>query len=133
MEIGGQTQNYRIRPNLRHSLIKAEQIWNNHNFPYFKAQLKIKYYTYFCPCLRCQIEYIFTLNRWLNCGKSHLKSAKQQQQKSSESCQTFVIYSLIWHRMAFAPTSNDLNVIVCDSQAVKLSCLSQTCLYYTIF
>ncbi len=35
--------------------------------------------------------------------------------------------------MAFVPTSNDLNVIVCDSQAVKLSCLPQTCLYSTIF
>ncbi len=35
--------------------------------------------------------------------------------------------------MAFEPTLNDLNVIVCDSQAVKLSCLPQTCLYYTIF
>ncbi len=35
--------------------------------------------------------------------------------------------------MAFAPTSNDLNVIVCDFQGVKLSSLPQTCLYYTIF
>ncbi len=35
--------------------------------------------------------------------------------------------------MAFAPTSNYLNVIICDSQAVKLSCLPQKCLYYTIF
>ncbi len=92
----------------------------------------MKYYTYFCPYLRCQIEYIFTLNRQLNCGKTRLKSTKQKK-ASSESCQTVVIYSLIWHCMALAPTSNDLNVIVCDSPAVKLFCLPQTCLYYTIF
>ncbi len=122
---------YCIRPNLRHSLFKAEQIWNNHNFLYLR-QSKMKYYTYFCPYLRCQIEYIFTLNRWLNCNKASLKSAKQEK-VGSEICQNFVIYSLIWHCMDFAPTSNDLNVIVCDSQAVKLSCLPQTCPYYTIF
>ncbi len=91
----------------------------------------MKYYTYFCPYLRFQIEYIFTLNRLLNCGKTFLKSAKQKK-AGSESCQTFVIYTLIYHCMAFAPTSNDLNVIVCDSQAVKLFCLPQTCLCYTI-
>ncbi len=92
----------------------------------------MKYYTYFCPYLRCQIEYIFTLNRWLNCEKTCLKSAKQKE-AGSESRQTFVIYALIYHCTAFAPTSNDLNIIVCDSQAVKLSCLPQTYLYYTIF
>ncbi len=54
----------------------------------------MKYYTYFCPYLRCQIEYIFTLNRQLNCGKTHLKSAKQKK-AGSESRQTFVIYALI--------------------------------------
>ncbi len=92
----------------------------------------MKYYTYFCPYLRCQIEYIFTLKRWINCRKTRLKSAKPRK-ACSESRQTFVIYSLIWHCMAFVPTSKDLHVIVCDSQAVKLSCLPQTCLCYTIF
>ncbi len=29
--------------------------------------------------------------------------------------------SLLWQMSAFAPTSNDLNVIVCDSKAVKRS------------
>ncbi len=92
----------------------------------------MKYYKYFCPYLRCQIEYIFTLNRRFNCGKTRLKLAKQKK-AVSESRQTFVIYALLLHCMAFAPTSNDLNVIVCDFQAAKLSCLLQTCLYYTIF
>ncbi len=39
----------------------------------------MKYYTYFCPYLRLQIEYIFTLNRWLNCRKTCLKSSKQKK------------------------------------------------------
>ncbi len=41
----------------------------------------MKYYTYFYRYLRCQIEYIFTLNRQLNCGKTSLKSAKQKLKK----------------------------------------------------
>ncbi len=31
---------YHIPPNLRHSLIKAEQIWNNHSFPYLRHSRK---------------------------------------------------------------------------------------------
>ncbi len=54
----------------------------------------MKYYTYFCPYSRFQIEYIFTLNRWLNYGKTRLKSSKQRK-AGSESRQTFVIYALI--------------------------------------
>ncbi len=53
----------------------------------------MKYYTYFCPYLRCQIEYIFTLNRWLNCGKNTFEVDKKKT--ASESCQTFVIYALL--------------------------------------
>ncbi len=49
----------------------------------------MKYYTYVCPYLRCQIEYIFTLNK-----KDGL-TAEKQQKGGLESCQTVVIYSLI--------------------------------------
>ncbi len=98
--------------------------------PYGRAENEILHI--FLPYLRCQIEYIFNLNRRLNCWKTCLKSAKQNK-AGSESRQTVVIYSLKWHCMAFAPTLNDLNIIVFYSHAVKLSCLPQTCLYTTHF
>ncbi len=50
----------------------------------------MKYYTYVCPYLRCQIEYIFTLNRCKN-----MFEVGKTRKAGSESRQTIVIYSLI--------------------------------------